>query len=173
MRIRAERDDLADVFTRANRAVGARSALPVLQGLLCEVRGDTLRVTGTDLEMTVRTQTEVEVMEEGSVVISGKLLSDAVRKLPPGAVTIGTTDSDIEIIGRGPRFTLRQLSLDDFPVLEDTPVSGTEVDGDALVPPRPMPLVPSLPGCCSNPATKGCEWWRRTPTGWPCATFPV
>lgn len=133
MRIRAERDDLADVFTRANRAVGARTALPVLQGLLCEVRGSTLRVTGTDLEMTVRTQTEVEVMEEGSAVISGKLLSDAVRKLPPGAVTIGTTDADVEIIGRGPRFTLRQLSLDDFPVLEDTQVSGTEVDGDALV----------------------------------------
>ncbi len=133
MRIRAERDDLADVFTRANRAVGARTALPVLQGLLCEVRGSTLRVTGTDLEMTVRTQTEVEVSEEGSVVVSGKLLADAVRKLPAGAVTIGTTDGDVEIIGNGPRFTLRQLSLEDFPVLEETSVSGTEVDGDALV----------------------------------------
>ena len=71
MRIRAERDDLGDVFSRANRAIGARSALPVLQGLLCEVTGSTLRVTGTDLEMTVRTQVEVETLEEGSVVIPG------------------------------------------------------------------------------------------------------
>ena len=65
----AERDDLADVLARANRAVGTRTALPVLQGLLCEVSGSTLRVTGTDLDMTVRTQAEVEVMEEGRAVI--------------------------------------------------------------------------------------------------------
>jgi DNA polymerase III subunit beta len=132
VRIRAERDDLADVFSRANRAVGSRTALPVLQGLLCEATGSTLRVTGTDLEMTARTQAPVEVMEEGKVVIPGRLVSEAVRKLPAGPVTVGTNDGEVEIVGRGPRFTLRQLSLDDFPVLDDTPVQGTEVDGDEL-----------------------------------------
>ena len=132
MRIRAERDDLGDVFSRANRAIGARSALPVLQGLLCEVTGSTLRVTGTDLEMTVRTQTEVETMEEGSVVIPGKLLEQAVRRMPPGQVTIGTEDGDVEIVGKGPRFTLRQLSFDDFPSVDESAVGGTEVDGEAL-----------------------------------------
>ena len=69
MRIRAERDDLADVLTRAGRGVGTRSPLPILQGLLCEVEGGTLRVTGTDTEVTVRTAVEVEVLEEGRTVI--------------------------------------------------------------------------------------------------------
>lgn len=132
MRIRAERDDLGDVFSRANRAVGARSALPVLQGLLCEVSGSTLKVTGTDLEMTVRTQAEVETLEEGRAVIPGRLLEQAVRRMPSGLVTIGTEDGDVEIVGKGPRFTLRQLSVDDFPASEDRPVGGTEVDGEAL-----------------------------------------
>jgi DNA polymerase-3 subunit beta len=89
-------------------------------------------VTGTDLEMTVRTQAEVETLEEGSVVIPGKLLEQAVRRMPSGQVTIGTEDGDVEILGRGPRFTLRQLSLDDYPTVEDAPVAGTEVDGEAL-----------------------------------------
>lgn len=132
MRIRADRDDLGDVFSRANRAIGARSALPVLQGLLCEVSGNVLRVTGTDLEMTVRTQTEVEVLEEGSVVIPGKLLEQAVRRMPSGMVTIGAGETEVEIVGRGPRFSLRPLSLDDFPELEDSSVGGTEVDGEEL-----------------------------------------
>ena len=132
MRIRAQRDDLADVLARANRAVGTRTALPVLQGLLCEVFGTTLRVTGTDLDMTVRTQAEVEVMEEGRAVIPGRLLSEAVRKMPPGQVTIGVTDTDIEIQGNGPRFTLRPLTVDDFPVQEDLVSEGVEVDGEAL-----------------------------------------
>lgn len=132
MRIRAQRDDLADVFARANRAVGARTALPVLQGLLCEVQGKLLKVTGTDLDITVRTQCEVDVLEEGRAVIPGRLLAEAVRKMPQGQVTIGATETEIEIQGNGPRFTLRPLASDDFPTLEDVVTDGVEVDGEAL-----------------------------------------
>jgi len=132
VRIRAQRDDLADVLARANRAVGTRTALPVLQGLLCEVSGNTLRVTGTDHDVTVRTQAEVEVMEEGRAVIPGRFLSEAVRKMPAGQVTIGVTDTDIEIQGNGPRFTLRPLTVDDFPTQEEIVTDGVEVDGEAL-----------------------------------------
>ena len=132
MRIRAQRDDLADVLARANRAVGTRTALPVLQGLLCEVSGNTLRVTGTDLDVTVRTQAEVEVMDEGRAVIPGRLLSEAVRKMPIGQVTIGVSDTDIEIQGNGPRFTLRPLVVDDFPIQDEVVTDGVEVDGEAF-----------------------------------------
>lgn len=132
MRIRAQRDDLADVLARANRAVGARTALPVLQGLLCEVAGTTFRATGTDLDMTVRTQTEVEVMAEGRVVIPGRLLSEAVRKMPAGQVTIGVGDGDVEIQGNGPRFTLRPLTAEDFPTQDEVVGDGVEVDGEEL-----------------------------------------
>jgi DNA polymerase III subunit beta len=132
VRIRAQRDDLADALARANRAVGARAALPVLQGLLCEVSATTLRVTGTDLDVTIRTAVDVEVLEEGRAVIPGRLLSEAVRKMPAGSVTIGATESEVEIQGNGPRFTLRQLNLDDFPVQEDIVPDGVEVDGEDL-----------------------------------------
>lgn len=132
MRIRAQRDDLADVLARANRAVGARTALPVLQGLLCEVSGTTLRVTGTDLDVTVRTTAEVEVLEEGRAVIPGRLLSEAVRKMPVGSVTIGVNETDIVIEGNGPRFTLRPLNVDDFPTQEEMVIDGVEVDGEEL-----------------------------------------
>ncbi|MGH8875032.1 MAG: DNA polymerase III subunit beta [Acidimicrobiia bacterium] len=133
MRIRAERDDLADVFARVNRAVGTRGALPILQGVLCEVRGAILRVTGTDLEMTVRITMEVEVLEEGRVVIPARLAGEAIRKMPPGTVTLGAMDGDVEIIGKGPRFSLRPLAVDDFPELADAVGEGVDVDGEALV----------------------------------------
>jgi len=132
VRIRAERDDLADVLARANRAVGTRTALPVLQGLLCEVSGNTLRVTGTDLDVTVKTSAEVDVIEEGRAVIPGRLLAEAVRKMPPGDVTIGVTETEIEIQGNGPRFNLRPLNADDFPTQDDLITDGVEIDGEKL-----------------------------------------
>jgi DNA polymerase III subunit beta len=133
VRIRAERDDLADVLARAGRAVGTRSPLPILQGVLCEVAGGRLTVTGTDNEITVRTVLDVEMTEEGRTVIPAKLAADAVRKLPSGAVTVSSTDGEVEITGSGPRFKLRALSVEDYPKIADADTSGAvEVDGAAL-----------------------------------------
>lgn len=133
MRIRAERDDLADVLSRAGRAVGTRSPLPILQGALVEVTGKTMRVTGTDLEVTVRTDLEVEVIEEGRTVLPSRLATEAVRKLPPGAVVIEAREGEIEITGGGPRFRFRELVVDDYPKLEEPDLSAAAgVDGDAF-----------------------------------------
>jgi len=134
VRIRAERDDLADVLARAGRAVGTRSPLPILQGVLCEVAGGKLTVTGTDNEVTVRTYLEVEVTEEGRTVIPAKLAAEAVRKLPPGAVTLASNDGEVEITGGGPRFQLREMTVDDYPKITDKQVeNGIQVDAGQLI----------------------------------------
>ena len=134
VRIRAERDDLADVLARASRGVGTRSPLPILQGLLCEVSGGKLRVTGTDLEITVHTSLEVEVMAEGRTVVPARLASEAVRKLPPGAVVMNVADGEVEITGSGPRFRLRELNVDDYPQVPAGEVAGgVDFVGDVFV----------------------------------------
>lgn len=134
MRIRAERDDLADVLARAGRAVGTRSPLPILQGVLCEVAGGKLTVTGTDNEITVRTYLDVEVTEDGRTVIPAKLAAEAVRKLPHGAVSLVSADGHIEITGNGPQFRLREMAVEDFPKIGDA-AGGEEVsvDGASLI----------------------------------------
>jgi DNA polymerase-3 subunit beta len=134
VRIRAERDDLADVLARAGRAVGTRSPLPILQGVLCEVSGGKLTVTGTDNEVTVRTYLEVEGTEDGRTVIPAKLAAEAVHKLPPGAVTLSSNDGEVEITGGGPQFKLREMAVDDFPKIIDTEIEGgIKVDGGQLI----------------------------------------
>lgn len=134
MRIRAERDDLADVLARAARAVGTRSPQQILQGLLCEVRGNRLEVTGTDGEVTIRTTLDVEVLEPGKTVVPAKLASEVVRKLPVGAVTVAAADGEVEITGNGPRFRLREFVVNDFPDIPDTIESPVvEIDGEKFV----------------------------------------
>jgi DNA polymerase-3 subunit beta len=98
------------------------------------VLGGKLTVTGTDLEVTVRTFLEVEVMDEGTTVIPARLAAEAVRKLPPGAVTMAAEAGEVEITGSGPRFRLRELNVDDFPQLpESDAAGGTDVEGDAFI----------------------------------------
>lgn len=114
--------------------MGTRSPLPILQGVLCEVEGGRLRVTGTDTEITIRTEVEVEALEDGRTVIPAKLAAEAVRKLPAGAVTISSADGEVEITGNGPRFRLRELSVDDFPTLVPAePLETIDIDGTQLI----------------------------------------
>jgi DNA polymerase-3 subunit beta len=104
--------------------------MPILQGVLVEVSGQTMRITGTDLEMTVRTSLDVEVMDEGRAVIPARFATEAVRKLPPGAVVLQAQDGEVEITGGGPRFRFRELPVDDFPkVAEPDVADGVQVDG--------------------------------------------
>lgn len=134
MRIRAERDDLVDVLSRAARAVSARSPLPILQGLLLAVGGRVLRAVGTDLDVTVRTDLEAEVIEEGRTVVPARLITEAARKLPAGAVVLAASAGEVELTGGGPRFRFREMAVDDFPILPEPDLKGgLEVDGEGFV----------------------------------------
>jgi len=133
VRIRAERDDLVDVLSRAARAVGVRSPMPILQGVFVEVSGRSMRVTGTDLEVTVRTDLEVEVMEPGTTVIPARLATEAVRKLPSGAVVLQAEAGEVEITGGGPRFRFREFNVEDYPkIAEPDLTDAVSVDGSAF-----------------------------------------
>ena len=134
MKIKANREPLADALTRAQRAVGTRGSLPVLQGILCEASDGKLWATGTDLEVTVRSQLDVEVLEPGKAILPGRLLTQAVRRMPSGMVTFETVDgSQVKISGETemPVYMLRQLG-EDFPPMSTDTGEGVQVDGEGL-----------------------------------------
>jgi len=122
--IRADRDALAEAFGRANRGAGVRTALPILQGVLCQTAGGRLNITGSDTEVTIRTWANVEVIEEGSFVVPGRLITEAIRRMPEGAVTIRALEGEVELSGNGPAFTIRPLSLEDYPNLPEADLTG-------------------------------------------------
>lgn len=124
LEVRADRDELADGFARANRGVGSRSSMPILQGVLCEASAGKLNITGSSLDVTVRVAVPVSVQSEGRCVIPGKLITDVLRKMPEGAITISSAEGAVEVSGQGsgeggPKFTIRVMSVDDFPSLDE------------------------------------------------------
>ncbi len=128
MKFRCERDVLLDALTTAGRAIASRGgALPVLSGVRLEAVGDELRVVGTDLDLTIQVTTRVSVTTPGVVVAPGRLVTDIVRALDPGAVTVESDNDDDELrisAGRS-NFTVRTHPAGDFPRLP--PISGDAV----------------------------------------------
>jgi DNA polymerase-3 subunit beta len=130
VKLRCERDVLADALSVANRAASGRSTLPVLSGLRLELSGDRLMVTGTDLDLTIRLELAVAGLDDGVVVVPARLVTDIVRSLPPGSVEIGLADDDVTITSGRTQFAVRPYSADDYPRLP-TPAEHSVVIGAA------------------------------------------
>ena len=120
MKFRCERDTLVDALTTAGRAVTARGSMAAaLAGVRIDVAGNRLVIVGTDLDLTVRIESEAIGLDDGSVVTPARLAADIVRSLEPGAVTFEGGEDEVEISAARSRFVVRTFAVDDFPVLPD------------------------------------------------------
>lgn len=118
VKLRCERDVLVDALSTAGRAVAGRSgALPVLGGIRLSVSADVLQVTGTDLDLTITVEAGVSGGSDGVVVAPGRLVTDIVRALEPGAVILESDDEELRIASGRSHFTVRTHPADEFPRL--------------------------------------------------------
>ena len=118
MKFRCERDALVEALGIAGRAVATRGgALPVLSGVRMEVTGSQLRLAGSDLDLTIQVETEVNGIDDGVNVLPARLVTDIVRALEPGAVTFETGDEEVKITAGRSQFAVRVLPTDEFPRL--------------------------------------------------------
>ena len=119
MKFNCEKHILQEAVNIASRAVSPRSALPVLEGILLEANGDTLKLTGYDLKKGVFTTCDCTTAAAGSAVLNAKLLSEIVRSMPDGLVSI-TVDDNIAIIRCGKaEYTIPSMQARDFPELPE------------------------------------------------------
>lgn len=118
MKFRCERDVLLEALSTTGRAVGGRAGNVALSGLHLELVGDLLRVTGSDLDLTISQELTVAGDTDGVVVIPSKLIADIVRALGPGAVDVVVEGDEVQITAGRSEFSMRTIPADDFPRLD-------------------------------------------------------
>jgi DNA polymerase-3 subunit beta len=133
VKFRCERETLAEALATAGRAATGRTGtLPVLSGLRLELVGDRLTITGTDLDLTIQLEVAVGGEVDGGVVLPARLSSDIVRSLPAGKVEVAVDDDEVKISGGRSQFSVRPLSLDDYPRLTTPASSAVTLDAAAF-----------------------------------------
>ncbi len=124
MKITCEKTLLSAAIDGVSRAVTLRSTVPVLEGILLKAAGFELTLTGYDLELSIVTTVEANVLEPGEIVLNAKLLSDMVRRMPSGQVSISVADNGkTKVEGGVAQFEIMSMPATDFPELPNT---GTE-----------------------------------------------
>src|SRR5918998_6252010 len=75
--------------------VEKKNTIPVLSNILIESIGETtIRITGTDLDVTIRCEADAEIKTSGAMCISARKLFDIVRLLPDAQVKFRTDEND-------------------------------------------------------------------------------
>ncbi len=104
------------------KAIPAKSALPILENFLFDLKGNILEVTASDTELTLRTQIEVEnTSEEGRIAVPAKHMIDLLKELPDQPLTISTTsESSFTCSWASGESTLPYFPAEDYPAITGT-----------------------------------------------------
>lgn len=92
MKIICDKNILIEAINIVSKAVSSKSTLPVLEGILIETEKDKIVLTGNDLELSIKHECSVQVIEEGKVVLNARMFGDIVRRLPDAPVFIETDE---------------------------------------------------------------------------------
>jgi len=119
-----------------SRGVSARSTIQLLGGILLEAGDGVVRLSATDMEISVQTSSPAEVEEEGRVVIPARIFNDIVRSLPGGSFSLEHDDSGgtVRLAAGENEYRIRAYAADDFPQLPGFDAEAAfKMSGDVLV----------------------------------------
>lgn len=82
MKFNVSSSDLNQGLSAVIGAVPSKATLPILETILFETEDGRLKLTATDLEISIIEYIEADIEEEGSVAIPAKRLLETLRQLP-------------------------------------------------------------------------------------------
>ncbi len=112
-------ENLARGLSIVSRAVSPRSTLPVLSNILIATDEGRLRLSATNLELTITCWIAARVDEEGSTTVPSRTLSDLVNTLPGDQVqlTLDIKSQTLHLKGGTSNNDIKCIDAQEFPPL--------------------------------------------------------
>lgn len=116
MKFSVEKDHILEALQKVQSIVGQRTTLPILSNVLLEAEGGKLTLTTTDMEVSVKTSLDADILEPGATTLPARRFFSICRELPNHQVDIEIKNNDVaEIASGASNFKLEGLSRQDFP----------------------------------------------------------
>lgn len=122
MKLTIKKDILLDALNKVSKAISTKNLIPVLAGIKFELKKKKLVLTASDNDITIQTiinimdDNDIQVEEEGSIIVQGKYMLDIVRKLPDPYINIEVVDElKILIYTENSEFNLNGINEEEYP----------------------------------------------------------
>lgn len=127
MKFKIRRDYFLKGLNIASKAIGSKSAIPVLMNVKIVVSDKGLELLGSNNELTIQhiigyQEGEEEILmdvERGGVLVNSRILNEIVRKVEGNIISLEVIDSTIIQIGDGKSvYKLNSVRFDEYPELD-------------------------------------------------------
>lgn len=120
MKFSIEQKQLQNALNISLKGISNKNIMEILKGIYIEAEDNFITLTTNNLEIGIKTKVEAEVMESGTAIIEGKILSDIVRKLPDEKITIAINENSIvKISTKNTKFNIKAMINSQFPQVEE------------------------------------------------------
>ena len=120
MKFKVIRSKFIEGLKSVQNIVAGKGSLPILQNVMIEGKGNSIKLTTTDLDISIKAEVECEVMEEGRTTLPVKLLFVSVMKAAEGEVTVECDGQERATIKAGSaRFKLQGMPAAEFPSIPE------------------------------------------------------
>jgi len=134
MEIKVDRNEFLKSIARLQTIIEKKSNMPILSTVLLTAAGEGVDVWGTDLELGLKEKLHAEVMEEGSITISGRTVFEILRESKKATFHIKEEENNRIFLSDGvTEFNLASLPPDEYPAFsEPEGVVTAEMDAGML-----------------------------------------
>jgi len=120
MKFTTEKNEIVDALQMGASIAERRQTIPILANLKIVAKEGKIEITATDLEIQIKTLTEVKkVVEEGEITVSARKMSELCRSLPDKeALEFDLNNGKLTVSSKNFHAEFATISALDFPELE-------------------------------------------------------
>jgi DNA polymerase-3 subunit beta len=120
MKFSVASNELGNAIHKVIGIVPNRSTIPILSNLLLSTEDGKIKVTATDLEITLISWALASIEEEGEITLPARILNDIIRALPETEMVFSVDDNHrISITTKSGEYKIGGEAKEDYPALPE------------------------------------------------------
>ena len=122
MKFSVSSNDLIKFMNNVSGVIPQKSTLPILESFLFDLSKDQLKITATDLDISMSVNMRVKGMANGKIAIPGKRLLETIRSLSNTELCIDadTGNNKILMLTENGEYRLTGESFENFPTFKES-----------------------------------------------------
>lgn len=128
------KDDLYKAVSRVQSIIEKRSNMPILSMILISTNGGEIQISATDLEISLQQRLPAEIVNPGSITISGRKLFEIIKETRSPKIFLKEKENNwVFLSAEQTKYNLACLPAEEYPIfVEPEAVESVEIDGETL-----------------------------------------
>jgi DNA polymerase-3 subunit beta len=117
MQLNVTKTNLQKTLSAVSRAVSSKPTIDVLRNIALEAKKGSLRVTATDLELSISTYVGVDLIVPGATTVLAKTFIEFVSLLPEGNISLTLENNELKVETDKIKSKFATIPYEEFPEL--------------------------------------------------------